>query len=65
MNLFNKKGYIPFDGSSDTGYRRPPRDPASVCDYFGVLNYLEDEGKFSHSEMAALLEDPAKFFKEV
>lgn len=60
--MLNKLGYDPIDDDSDTGYRRPPHDAASVCDYFGALGYVEDGGRFVVEEMEILLNDPAAFF---
>lgn len=64
MNLLNTLGYNPFDPNSGSGYRRPPRDPAAVCDYFAALGYIEDEGAFSHREMREMLDHPSRFFAQ-
>lgn len=60
--LLNKVGYDPVDDDSDSGYRRPPREPKAINDYFHVLGEIEDEGDFAAEEMAVLLADPASFF---
>jgi hypothetical protein len=62
--LLNKKKYEPVDDDSPTGYKRPTKDPASVCDYFHALAFLEDGGKFATKEMKKMLSDPEKFFRE-
>jgi hypothetical protein len=62
VNIFNELDYNPYDESSDTGYKRPPRDPACVCDYFAALGQLDDEGRFAHCEMQTLLDHPSDFF---
>lgn len=63
MNILNKLGYDPIDDSAVTGYRRPPRDAACVCDYFATLMLIEDDGQFLHSEMRTMLEKPMVFFE--
>ncbi len=60
--LLNKLNYDPIDDDSDTGYRRPPHDAASVCDYFHALAELEDDGNFAVTEMEDLLNNPTEFF---
>jgi len=65
MSILNTRGYDLVDDSSRSGFRRPPRDPACVCDYFAALGYIEDGGSFSHKEMAVLLNHPSEFFSEV
>lgn len=70
MNILNKVGYNPFadillnaEGTL-RAHPRPPRDPAAVCDYFAMLGYIEDEGAFSHREMADLITNPDSFFSK-
>ena len=53
--MLNKRGYVP---RKDNVLRRPPRDPASVLDYF---QEIEDE-KLAIKEMAAMMEAPISFF---
>ena len=62
MLLLNKRNYDPIDDDSETGYRRPPEDPACVCDYFCALSYVEDSGKFAVAEMTVLMTDACAFF---
>jgi hypothetical protein len=62
MHLTNKKTYDPFDDDSGSGFRRPPNDPACVCDYFTALAMIEDDGAFMHAEMAVMLQSPKEFF---
>lgn len=64
MNILNKKGYNPFDNTSESGYYRPPRDPACICDYFAALGLIEDEGEFSHKEMQEMIDHPDTFFNK-
>ncbi len=57
-----KRDYEPRDAESATGFRRPPKVPGCVLDYFAALAYMEDGGKFAHDEMRALLLTPEQFF---
>lgn len=62
MKLMNDRNYDPLDDASATGYRRPPRDPTCICDYFAALGGSEDDGMLLHAEMQALLDWPDEFF---
>jgi addiction module HigA family antidote len=54
--------YDPIDDDSDSGYRRPSRDPRELIDYLFAIGACEDGGNFIRAEVKALLDAPDTFF---
>jgi hypothetical protein len=55
-------GYKPRDRRSLTGFRRPPRHPACVVDYFTAISRTDHA--FQVEEMRLMMERPNSFFDD-